>query len=171
MSTPARMTMLQAAAAQRSFSLRLYRALLRSHRAMLPSVMRDLGDAYVREEFKRHKSAQPDHLNAFFREWLRYLSHMNTQGQGGYGADLDEEWTRSLSAEQRGQLQQLKIETQRAAEYAAKRAQEDTERLLRQGEDVATSPLPLGMQAIDAREKAEQDSRGRLPSSTGGASR
>ena len=70
MSTPTRLTMKQAAAAQRSFSLRLYRALLRSHRAVLPSVMRDLGDAYVREEFKRHKTATPQHLNAFFREWL-----------------------------------------------------------------------------------------------------
>ena len=86
---------------------------------------------------------------------------MNAQGQGGYGAELPDEWRQSLSTEQKQQLEQLRLETERAAEYAAKRAREDTERLLKAGgEDVAASDLPLPMQAIDAHEQREQGSRG-----------
>ena len=84
---------------------------------------------------------------------------MNTQGQGAYGAELDEEWRRTLSSEQLGQLQQLKLETERAAEYAVKRAMEDTEALLKAGggASVASSNLPIPMQAIDALEHREQE--------------
>jgi uncharacterized protein YqiB (DUF1249 family) len=57
--------------AQRSFALRLYKALLRAHKTVLPDAMRSLGDAYVREEFKLHKSAKPQHLNGFFTQWLQ----------------------------------------------------------------------------------------------------
>lgn len=57
--------------AQRSFALRLYKALLRSHRAVLPEAMRSLGDAYVREEFQLHKTAKPQHLNGFFTQWIQ----------------------------------------------------------------------------------------------------
>ena len=152
MSGPAkRMTMKQAAEAQRSFSLRLYRALLRSHRAVLPVVMRDLGDSYVREEFKRHKSAQPQHLNAFFREWLHYLTQMNGQGQGSYGANLPDEYVSTLSSEQQQSLVQLRKETERAAELSLRQQQADTARLL--SSEVAVggqgSKLKLGMEAID----------------------
>ena len=57
--------------AQRSFALRLYKALLRAHRTVLPDAMRSLGDAYVREEFKLHKSAKPQHLHGFFTQWIQ----------------------------------------------------------------------------------------------------
>ena len=152
MSGPAkRMSMKQAAEAQRSFSLRLYRALLRSHRAVLPVVMRDLGDSYVREEFKRHKSAQPQHLNAFFREWLGYLTQMNSQGQGSYGAHLPEEYLSTLSTEQKQMIDQLRKETQRAAEVTLRQQQANTARILQS--DVAVggegSRVKLGMEAID----------------------
>ena len=146
-----RMSMKQAAEAQRSFSLRLYRALLRSHRAVLPLVMRDLGDSYVREEFKRHKSAQPEHLNAFFREWLHYLTCMNKQGEGSYGAHLPEEYTTTLSTEQKQNLEQLRKETQRAAEVTLRQQQANTERLLHSQVEVGGqgSRVRLGMEAID----------------------
>ena len=146
-----RLTMKQAAEAQRSFSLRLYRALLRSHRAVLPGVMRDLGDSYVREEFKRHKSAQPQHLSAFFREWLSYLTQMNQQGQGSYGANLPAEYTTTLSQEQKASLDQLRKETERAAEYTLRRQQEETERLMKSDVVVGGqgSKVRLGMEAID----------------------
>jgi 3-oxoacyl-ACP reductase-like protein len=57
--------------AQRSFALRLYKALLRAHRTVLPDAMRSLGDAYVREEFKLHKTAKPQHLHGFFTQWIQ----------------------------------------------------------------------------------------------------
>jgi hypothetical protein len=57
--------------AQRSFALRLYKALLRAHRTVLPDAMRSLGDAYVREEFQLHKTAKPEHLHGFFTQWIQ----------------------------------------------------------------------------------------------------
>ena len=145
------MTMKQAAEAQRSFSLRLYRALLRSHRAVLPVVMRDLGDSYVREEFKRHKTAQPQHLAAFFREWLAYLTQMNSQGVGSYGANLPDEYLTTLSTEQKQNLDQLRKETQLAAAITLRQQQADTARLLQSEVAVGGegSRVKLGMEAID----------------------
>lgn len=58
---------------QRSLSLRLYKAILASHRA-LPPEMKTIGDAYVREEFQRHKTAKPEHLKPFFEQWLMCTS-------------------------------------------------------------------------------------------------
>lgn len=165
-----RMSMKQAADAQRSFSLRLYRALLRSHRAVLPPVMRDLGDSYVREEFKRHKSAQPQHLNAFFREWLHYLTQMNQQGQGGYGANLPDEYITTLSAEQKQSIEQLKKETQRAAEVAVRQQRADTARLL-QSEVVVGgegSRVKLGMEAIDGGEGRKEEAAAGVERLVGG---
>ena len=54
---------------QRNLSLRLYKSILRSHHA-LPEEMRAVGDVYVREEFKSHKNAKPEHLGPFFEQWL-----------------------------------------------------------------------------------------------------
>lgn len=66
--------------AQRSFALRLYKALLRAHRTVLPDAMRSLGDAYVREEFKLHKTAKPQHLHGFFTQWIQCQWNRRTRG-------------------------------------------------------------------------------------------
>ncbi|XP_066053165.1 succinate dehydrogenase assembly factor 3, mitochondrial isoform X1 [Chamaea fasciata] len=47
---------------------RLYRRLLQLHRS-LPPALRDLGDRYVKEEFRRHKAAEPAEAQRFLREW------------------------------------------------------------------------------------------------------
>lgn len=147
---PTRMTAKQAAAAQRSFSLRLYKAILRSHKRMLPAVMRDIGDAYVRDEFKRHKDAKPEHLNSFFREWLAYLDQMKNQGESGFGAPMKEDQLTSLSKEQQQQLEQLKKEAGKAGEYARQLAAEYSSRMMSQnGQSVADSDMPLPISAID----------------------
>lgn len=46
----------------------LYRRLLRLHRA-LPPALRELGDRYVREEFRRHRAVGPAEAQRFLREW------------------------------------------------------------------------------------------------------
>ena len=46
----------------------LYKAILRLHRGM-PRELRALGDQYVRDEFKRHKAAEPEFVSAFMKEW------------------------------------------------------------------------------------------------------
>lgn len=53
----------------------LYRSVLRVHRYLTAPEMRSLGDAYVRDEFRRHrKGASAAQLERFFGEWRAYVS-------------------------------------------------------------------------------------------------
>lgn len=47
---------------------KLYKVILRLHRG-LPQEMQSLGNKYVRDEFRRHKGANPSEANVFLREW------------------------------------------------------------------------------------------------------
>lgn len=60
---------------------RLYRRLLRLHRS-LPPALRDLGDRYVKEEFRRHKAAEPAEAQRFLREWEASVRRPAGQGRG-----------------------------------------------------------------------------------------
>ncbi len=46
----------------------LYKMILRLHRS-LPQDIRDVGDKYVREEFKKHKNADSAFIGPFMIEW------------------------------------------------------------------------------------------------------
>lgn len=46
----------------------LYKRILTLHR-FLPIDLRALGDQYVKDEFRRHKSAPPEEVNYFMTEW------------------------------------------------------------------------------------------------------
>ena len=46
----------------------LYKRILLLHR-FLPIDLRALGDQYVKEEFRRHKSASPKEVTSFMVEW------------------------------------------------------------------------------------------------------
>ena len=48
--------------------LRLYKTILRLHQS-LPNELRELGTLYVRDEFRRHKTAQPEFVTNFMVEW------------------------------------------------------------------------------------------------------
>jgi hypothetical protein len=48
--------------------LRLYKTILRLHQS-LPNELRELGNQYVRDEFRRHKNAQPEFVTNFMVEW------------------------------------------------------------------------------------------------------
>ena len=61
--------------------LRLYKTILRLHRS-LPDELRQLGDQYVREEFRRHKAAQPQYVTNFMVEW-------SVSSRQGNGVDID----------------------------------------------------------------------------------
>ncbi|CDS42283.1 protein ACN9 mitochondrial [Echinococcus multilocularis] len=56
----------------------LYKMILRTHKA-LPPELRELGDRYVREEFKRHKNCDSSYVGPFMMEWTRYLVDLNKQ--------------------------------------------------------------------------------------------
>jgi len=101
--------------------LRLFRSILRAHRDCLPPELRALGDAYVREEFKRHKSAKAKFLVPFFTEWERYLASLQrptvTAAGVRVGDDLSPDVVAALTPEQRTQLQQLELEAKTALRH------------------------------------------------------
>ncbi len=111
--------------------LRLFAGILRAHRA-LPQQMRALGDAYVREEFRKHRDAKAKFLPAFFREWDAYLAQLaaaapalggggggGAAGGGGAGAgigrDLAPDEAAALTKEQLEQLARLHEEATKLA--------------------------------------------------------
>ncbi|KAK1879841.1 Succinate dehydrogenase assembly factor 3 mitochondrial, partial [Dissostichus eleginoides] len=67
----------------------LYKRLLVLHR-FLPIDLRALGDQYVKDEFRRHKSASPENVTSFMAEWESYRETLQTQvlqgGAGGHSA-------------------------------------------------------------------------------------
>ena len=99
---------------QRARALGLYRGILRAHRD-LPREMKNLGNAYVREEFRRHRAAQARFLVPFFVEWERYLADLRARppvagAAAVAGADLPADAAASLSDEQRIMLESLRKE-------------------------------------------------------------
>ena len=95
----------------------LLRAILRLHRR-LPPAMRAVGNAYVTDEFKRHRKAAPEFVGPFLRQWTEYLDTLRAQtdawtpgpGRPRLGRHLREEELNSLSDEQLGQLHELRSE-------------------------------------------------------------
>ena len=47
---------------------RLYKIIFQLHKS-LPDGMRELGNSYVRNEFKLHKTASPEQTKVFMSEW------------------------------------------------------------------------------------------------------
>jgi hypothetical protein len=72
--------------------------------------MRKLGDDYVRNEFKLHKTAtDPAQLKDFFTAWEGYLKMMS-QSKDKFGRDLNPEQKSTFSEEQKIKLDQLRDE-------------------------------------------------------------
>ncbi|XP_006834324.1 PREDICTED: protein ACN9 homolog, mitochondrial [Chrysochloris asiatica] len=97
----------------------LYRRILLLHRA-LPPDLKSLGDQYVKDEFKRHKTVGSDEAHRFLQEWEIYAavlwqqankSRENSTEKACFGTDLPEEKLNDFRDEQIGQLQELMQET------------------------------------------------------------
>ncbi|XP_074842317.1 succinate dehydrogenase assembly factor 3, mitochondrial [Carettochelys insculpta] len=93
----------------------LYRRLLLLHRA-LPPELKALGDEYVKEEFRRHRSVGPADAQRFLREWEIYADMLwqqatrdrrNSRRRPCFGAHLSEEKLNDFRNEQIGQLKEL----------------------------------------------------------------
>ena len=97
------------AVASREAVLSLYRGILRCHKRVLPHEMRQLGDAYVRDEFRKHSTAKPDFVPAFMMEWSTYLQQLEA---GSIGRDMTEEEAAALNEEQGIQLKTLRQEAE-----------------------------------------------------------
>ncbi|XP_015266432.1 PREDICTED: succinate dehydrogenase assembly factor 3, mitochondrial [Gekko japonicus] len=93
----------------------LYRMILRLHRA-LPLELKTLGDQYVKDEFRRHKSVSFTEAQRFLQEWENYATMLGEQtsqneesspNKPHFGSHLPEEKLEALRGEQLGQLQEL----------------------------------------------------------------
>ncbi|KAJ1162113.1 hypothetical protein NDU88_002591 [Pleurodeles waltl] len=93
----------------------LYKRILLLHRA-LPLDLKTLGDQYVKDEFRRHKSANPTETKRFMKEWESYASMLAQQANEKlsnpatnmrFGKSLPEQKLEDLREEQLGQLHEL----------------------------------------------------------------
>ena len=92
----------------------LYRTILRQHRLKLPAEMRALGDRYVKDEFRQHRSANAEFLPRFFGEWEKYATHLQQKAGNadGYGKPIGEA-VRNMTEEQKAMLAKLAEETRK----------------------------------------------------------
>ncbi|KAK7124786.1 hypothetical protein R3I94_018994 [Phoxinus phoxinus] len=95
----------------------LYKRILILHR-FLPIDLRALGDQYVKDEFRRNKSASGEDATRFMAEWQNYKDTLQTQvleAAGNkklvFGADLLEDKLKDFQEEQMGQLYELMLES------------------------------------------------------------
>lgn len=94
---------------------RLYRRVLRLQR-QLPEALRELGDQYAKDEFRRNKDANQIQAFEFMKEWTMYCETMERQlkvGAHRLGQDLEEDDIDSLTQEQLGQLYELQQEAKK----------------------------------------------------------
>ena len=85
--------------------LSLYRQILRAHGRHLSAGHRELGDSYVRTEFRLHRNAKPEFLVQFERQWRDYLKQVvrGTKDEA-IGRDMSAAEIEALSDEQKVQL-------------------------------------------------------------------
>ncbi|KAJ3159742.1 acetate non-utilizing protein 9 [Geranomyces michiganensis] len=99
-------------------ALELYKSIRRLHKH-LPPALRAVGNNYVKDEFKRHKKAEPAFVVGFMKEWMAYRDTLRQQvSQGPFqpgatplGRKLQADELDSLSHQQLGQLHALKKAT------------------------------------------------------------
>ncbi|KAK9886287.1 hypothetical protein WA026_015798 [Henosepilachna vigintioctopunctata] len=93
---------------------KLYKAILKLNRALPPSLM-GLGNAYVKEEFKRHKNCNETQAKIFLAEWTCYAIDLSNQlgvkgikkGLTSIGSSLTEEQLNKFKDDQILQLHEL----------------------------------------------------------------
>mmetsp|Transcript_24302 Transcript_24302/g.41839 ORF Transcript_24302/g.41839 Transcript_24302/m.41839 type:complete len:99 (+) Transcript_24302:16-312(+) len=89
----------------------LYRTILKLHKNQLSTELKQLGDKYVKEEFRLHKNVTNEaHLNNFYKEWDNYV-HIMKSSNGKVGRDLEKTEAQKLNDEQRIKLAELRQET------------------------------------------------------------
>uniref|UniRef100_A0A182VSS5 Succinate dehydrogenase assembly factor 3 n=1 Tax=Anopheles minimus TaxID=112268 RepID=A0A182VSS5_9DIPT len=98
----------------------LYKTILRLHRG-LPEALQELGNTYVKDEFKRHKNCSSTESQKFMGEWAGYAINLAQQlglrGKPGpvgmIGEDLTDNQLNHFRDEQIAQLYELLQEAKR----------------------------------------------------------
>ncbi|XP_030267091.1 succinate dehydrogenase assembly factor 3, mitochondrial [Sparus aurata] len=97
----------------------MYKRILVLHR-FLPIDLKALGDQYVKDEFRRHKTAAPEEVKSFMTEWENYKDTLQAQvlesagerlGTVKFGTDLVEGKLNDFQGDQIGQLYELMLES------------------------------------------------------------
>ncbi|KAM8766180.1 succinate dehydrogenase assembly factor 3, mitochondrial [Acanthopagrus schlegelii] len=97
----------------------MYKRILVLHR-FLPIDLKALGDQYVKDEFRRHKTASPEVVKSFMAEWENYKDTLQAQvlesagerlGTIKFGTDLAEGKLNDFQGDQIGQLYELMLES------------------------------------------------------------
>ncbi|XP_065355197.1 succinate dehydrogenase assembly factor 3, mitochondrial [Calliphora vicina] len=92
----------------------LYKTVLRLHRG-LPDELRELGDKYVKDEFRRHLKCTPMEAQLFMTEWAKYAVTISQQlglrgkPKGTIGDELDAQTVEMLKDDQAVQLYELML--------------------------------------------------------------
>ncbi|KAI8827167.1 uncharacterized protein EV422DRAFT_29245 [Fimicolochytrium jonesii] len=96
--------------------LQIYRSIRRLHKD-LPPALRLVGNNYIRDEFRRHRTADAAFVSHFTAEWARYRDELASQIESQRRRDAEEvvigrkltrEELDALSDEQVGQLSELR---------------------------------------------------------------
>jgi len=98
-------------------TLHLYGRILRVHRH-LPPQMKALGNAYVRDEFRRHRIVTPEELATFTKGWKQYVAELERQVVTGdiRGVRLESRDVNSFRDDQLVQLHELKEASEKGDE-------------------------------------------------------
>lgn len=119
--------MLPAASPSTPHILRLYRLILTEHKRRLPRDFRELGDQYVRDEFRRmrefagrnaaeQRAVYERAASEFLAQWRSYVAQLDRGGRA-----LDAHTRQSLNEEQRTRLDELRRSSTAHAEQASER--------------------------------------------------
>ncbi|KAK9813151.1 hypothetical protein WJX72_009882 [[Myrmecia] bisecta] len=99
--------------------LSLYASVLRCHRHMLPGPLRDMGNRYARDEFRRHRDANttPGQWREFQAEWRKYVGMLaGTADVAGGSGDIPLDTLERMTPEQKQRLAVLQEEARRAGQ-------------------------------------------------------
>lgn len=93
-------------------ALVLYRNLLKLHQK-LPKKFRDLGNVYLKQEFKSHlypknENFKYTHYETFIKSWEKYLEDMKNPEVGLYGKDLAPDQLAAMTSDQKKTLNSFK---------------------------------------------------------------
>jgi len=102
--------------------LQLYRQIMKVHRERLPLPMRDMGDSYARDEFRRHRDEKTTEQQwaIFAAEWRKYVAMLSGEADMTVSGDIPADVLNSMSQEQKIRLQILEEEARRALDNVLK---------------------------------------------------
>ena len=102
--------------------LQLYRQIMKVHRERLPLPMRDMGDSYARDEFRRHRDEKTTEQQwaIFAAEWRKYVAMLSGEADMTVSGDIPADVLNSMSQEQKLRLQILEEEARKALDNVLK---------------------------------------------------